>query len=337
MMRPTWATFLVAVVVGQVRLAASETSISAAIRADADDVADADAHAAVGICLSRDDCQRSFQSGLVEHPGDGNWTAGYFKIYNMTGNWGTKGCYGYIKGQYAGHYFFGTGGTESQMSAPVTNTKETFRAECNFNTSSPSEAIESCTDSQDCEDTFTSGVVPHPKGGNWTWTAGYHTTNLTYNFTGNYGTKGCYGYLYGRYAGHYFFGTNGTPAQMTSLLSGSAFRTDCNKVTTTILPPTATAPTIVPFTTSTTTLPVPTTSDNYDCQEHCINLFKKKKRLYFWYRNVNDQDLAKTFCSRNQQNCKDEWGCERRSVGAKEILCSVGKTDCSVCKAYLNA
>ena len=60
----------------------------------------------------------------------------------MSGNWGTKGCYGYIKGEFAGHYFFGTGGTETQMSAPVPNAEETIRAECNFNTSFPSEGKE---------------------------------------------------------------------------------------------------------------------------------------------------------------------------------------------------
>merc|ERR1712226_1552689 len=261
----------------------------------------------------------------------------------FTGNYGTKGCYGYMSGKYAGHYFFGTGGTESQMSAPVPDTKGAIRAQCNFNTSSTSEAIESCTDSEDCQGSFASGLVPHPSGGNWT--AGYYKV---YNFTGNYGRKGCYGYMSGKNAGHYFFGTGGTPTQMTSALSGSAFRTDCFRAPTTVIP-----------TTSTTTVPVPTTTaDNGDCtsdhdcttngerwcglegkctgcQEHCISLFKKKSFYRAYYRNVVDQDLAKTWCSRF--GCKDEWGCARRSRGAKEILCYVGYKNCSVCKSYLNA
>ena len=48
-----------------------------------------------------------------------------------------------------------------------------------------------------------------------------------YAFAGNYGTKGCYAYSSGGYAGMAFFGTGGTEAQMATALTGSKYRPLC--------------------------------------------------------------------------------------------------------------
>ena len=60
---------------------------------------------------------------------DGHWTAGYGE-YEFASNSSAylKGCYGYLSGKYAGHYFFGTGGSEAEMS--TYSTGETFRPNC---------------------------------------------------------------------------------------------------------------------------------------------------------------------------------------------------------------
>ena len=60
---------------------------------------------------------------------DGHWTAGYGEYEFASNSSGyLKGCYGYLSGKYAGHYFFGTGGSEAEMSTYLTG--ETFRPKC---------------------------------------------------------------------------------------------------------------------------------------------------------------------------------------------------------------
>jgi len=49
----------------------------------------------------------------------------------------------------------------------------------------------------------------------------------TWNFAGNYGTKGCYAYSHGRYAGHAYYGTGGTESQMATMdIKSNQFRPD---------------------------------------------------------------------------------------------------------------
>ena len=71
----------------------------------------------------------------IPSPGGGEWTAGYKKSgekpYDFAGNYDTKGCYGYTSGKYAGHYFFGTGGNDAQMTTPLPSSKGAIRTVCN--------------------------------------------------------------------------------------------------------------------------------------------------------------------------------------------------------------
>ena len=60
---------------------------------------------------------------------DGHWTAGYGEYEFASNSSGyLKGCYGYLSGKYAGHYFFGIGGSEAEMSTYLRG--ETFRPNC---------------------------------------------------------------------------------------------------------------------------------------------------------------------------------------------------------------
>ena len=63
----------------------------------------------------------------------GNWTAGYVNAgydydFASESEEYKKGCYGYNSGQFAGHYFFGIGGTESEKSSELTEGR--FRPSC---------------------------------------------------------------------------------------------------------------------------------------------------------------------------------------------------------------
>ena len=75
------------------------------------------------VCMEQEKCKEAVRKM------DGHWTAGYGE-YEFASNSSvySKGCYGYLSGKYAGHYFFGTGGSEAEMSTYLTG--ETFRPKC---------------------------------------------------------------------------------------------------------------------------------------------------------------------------------------------------------------
>ena len=70
----------------------------------------------------------------LPNPNGGDWQSGYEKngeTYNYASSDDAyeNGCYGYTSGKYAGHYFFGDKGTDSQKRTPLSGEK--IRTECN--------------------------------------------------------------------------------------------------------------------------------------------------------------------------------------------------------------
>ena len=64
---------------------------------------------------SKEACRASVTSlGLSEGDPDG---------YEFSDEYGTKGCYAYKTGDYAGMAFYGTDGTDSQMKEPLDSPK----------------------------------------------------------------------------------------------------------------------------------------------------------------------------------------------------------------------
>ena len=43
--------------------------------------------------------------------------------FSFQGDYSTKGCYAYKDGDYKGHFYYGTGGTEQKMKEDVTGQK----------------------------------------------------------------------------------------------------------------------------------------------------------------------------------------------------------------------
>ena len=121
------------------------------------------------------------------------------------GDWdnGIKGCYAYNDGSYS-KFYYGTGGDTFTLNTELT--LPMYRPhgyDCSTNCVPHSE-------------TACKAVADH--------------LNLTFK-RGNWGTKGCYAYYKGEYAGNIYYSTGGTLAQNEADVGGSSYRpfgVDCN-------------------------------------------------------------------------------------------------------------
>ena len=146
---------------------------------------------AVAQCLTKDECAAAAEAQGLQRGG---------ADYDFAGTFRTKGCYSYESGKYKGMAYFGTGGTESEMAAVPAPPK--YRMPCapsapdtqpGLAAISEVEGDAQCNTPEACAD------------------AAAADESLTYvDAKKKYGTKGCYAYSTGNYAGSVYFGMGGT-------------------------------------------------------------------------------------------------------------------------------
>jgi len=121
--------------------------------------------------------------------------------YNFAGSYGTKGCYAYETGNYAGVAFYGTGGSEDNMKVELNDPQ--YRPVGHDCVCVPysEEACAAAVDNLDLQ-------------------KGYGT----YDFADIWGTKGCYAYETGSYAGVAFYGGGGSEEEKKENLSSPKYR-----------------------------------------------------------------------------------------------------------------
>jgi hypothetical protein len=120
--------------------------------------------------------------------------------YAYLGNYETKGCYAYASGPYAGHVYWGTFGLgwQQQQTPDLPKYRPVFGCGC------VPYSKEACIAAAVSEGLSLGG------GG--------------YDFEGNYGTKGCYSYSSGTYAGKAYYGTGGTTAETSATVASPKYR-----------------------------------------------------------------------------------------------------------------
>lgn len=145
--------------------------------------------------------------------------------YSFAGAYKTKGFYAYKYGKFAGISFFGTGGTDDEMKAPL-NSGGKYRP---LNPTRPKLTIDQLIEIDgDADglplDRFDGITLVEAKG--IATVLGLELGTDKYSFAGAYGTKGLYSYKSGAYAGIAFFGTGATDDEMKAPLSkgGSKYR-----------------------------------------------------------------------------------------------------------------
>ena len=122
--------------------------------------------------------------------------------YDFSGNYSTKGCYGYVTGNYQNMAFFGKG--SGDPSSELSGSKIRIK----------NDATTTITTKQECEQVAKQ--------------QGFEIGGNGYNFSGNYSTKGCYGYVTGNYQNMAFFGTGGNESEQRKRLTGSKIRIQKN-------------------------------------------------------------------------------------------------------------
>lgn len=144
------------------------------------------------------------------------------KNHYFIGNYGTKGCYFYESGEYAGSAFYGTGGSveekgskltlpqirvaDIQCSGEITPTNIPTITTTATPTDDPIKRKQkACSEKENCKSAALKlGLRIGGKG---------------YSFAGNYKTKGCYFYASGKYAGIAYYGTGGSTAEKSTILT----------------------------------------------------------------------------------------------------------------------
>jgi len=151
----------------------------------------------------------------------------------FVGNYGTKGCYFYESGNFAGSAFYGTGGSIEEKRrklalpqirvADVQCGGEMYTATPTSNPTMMPTYIPTMTPTATPTD---DPANPKPKAcsekencKNAALKLGLRIGGKGYSFAGNYRTKGCYFYASGKYAGFAYYGTGGSIAEKSTILT----------------------------------------------------------------------------------------------------------------------
>jgi len=158
---------------------------------------------------SEEACRKAALNAGLELGGDG---------YEFAGDYGTKGCYAYVKahGKYAGNAYYGTGGSVAEMS---TDLQPKFRpryyqvgmhVKLWYRRRRSGLSVPRPYSQEACEQAVQRWGLQLGGGGK--------------EFAGAYETKGCYAYRSGEFKGMAFYGTGGSWREMRTYVLSETFR-----------------------------------------------------------------------------------------------------------------
>jgi len=166
--------------------------------------------------------------------------------WDFSGDFGTKGCYTYTSGKYEGRAYYGTGGTAADrkkilespkarvaghdqcggidQSMTATSTTETPSSDVSTpttNKAATAAEAHSPSSSSECQSSQPYSLEACKVAAE---RLGLQTGGTGWDFSGDFGTKGCYTYTSGKYEGRAYYGTGGTAADRKKILESPKAR-----------------------------------------------------------------------------------------------------------------